>query len=206
LSSRPFEDKSRPVVLLAVLLLHGAIVIVLTREAQQNFGSIVDTAPLIIHFLSRTAPRHDTVASPVRRVEARLAAKAQPASPTAGANDHDEALSVTTPSVTTPTAPLIVDWATEAEIATRNSLAKAETERHYRNLAGLSAIQLEWTKKMHLIPMNRESPFEAKHDTRCVFIGPVFFCDMRIGKRKSRADLFKDMREYLDERLTDPLP
>jgi hypothetical protein len=201
LSSRPFEDKSRPVVLLAVLLLHGAIVIVLTREAQRNFASIADTAPLIIHFLSRTAPRHDTVAAPVRRVG--VAAKAPPASPIAA--DNDDALAGTTPSVTTPTVPL-VDWATEADIATQNSLAKAETEKHYRNLAGLSATQLEWAKKMHLIPMNRESAFEAKHDTRCVFIGPVFFCDMKIGKRKARADLFKDMREYLDERLTDPLP
>jgi hypothetical protein len=189
------------VVLLAVLLLHGAIVIVLTRQAQRNFGSIADTAPLIIRFLSRTAPRHDTVASPVRRVEAGpVAAKAPPASAIAGSNDHEDAL-----AVTSPTVPLI-DWATEAQIAAQNSLAKAETEKHYRNLAGLSATQLEWAKKMHLIPMNRESPFEAKHDTRCVFIGPVFFCDMKIGKRKARADLFKDMREYLDERLTDPLP
>jgi hypothetical protein len=27
-----------------------------------------------------------------------------------------------------------------------------------------------------------------------------------LGKRKVRGDLFKDMREYLDERETDPLP
>lgn len=199
--SRPFEDKSRPAVLLAVFLFHCAIVIVLTREAERHFRSMGDTEPLIIQFLSRTVPRH--VAPPVRRVEAgQVAVKAKPVSPIAGAGANDDAMSTTPP---TPSVPLI-DWATEAEIATRNSLAKAETEKHYRNLAGLSTAQLEWAKKMHLTPMKTDSPFEAKHDVHCVFIGPVFFCNMKVGIRKPRGDLFKDMREHLDERLTDPLP
>jgi hypothetical protein len=163
---------------------------------------MVKTEPLIIQFLSRTVPRHET-APPVRRVEAgQVAAKAKPVSPIASADHSDDAMSTTTP---TPSVPPI-DWTTEAEIASRNSLEKAETEKHYRNLAGLSAAQVEWAKKMHLIPMNTESPFAAKHEAHCVFIGPVFFCEMKIGIRKPRGDLFKNMREHLDERLTDPLP
>jgi hypothetical protein len=37
-------------------------------------------------------------------------------------------------------------------------------------------------------------------------VGFVLLCQMKVGKRKARTDLFKNMREYLDERLTDPLP
>jgi hypothetical protein len=203
LLSRAFEDKSRPAVLLAVLMFHCAIIIVLTREAVRHFGSIVDTEPLIIHFLSRTVRRHDTVASPIRRVEAgQIAAKTQPVPSIAGSDQNDDAMSTTAPTASVP----LIDWATEAEIASRNSLANAETEKHYRNLAGLSAAQLEWAKKMHLAPMNTDSPFGTKHDAHCVFIGPVFFCEMKIGMRRPSGKLFNNMREYLDERLTDPLP
>ena len=200
--SRPFDDKSRPVVLLAVLLLHGALVIVLTRQAERRFGTMVDTEPLIIQFLSRRIPRHENVASLGRGVDA-VAVKAKAAPPLAGANDSGVAMQST--AVPTASVPPI-DWATEAQIATQDSLAKAETEKSYRNLAGPSAAQMEWSKKMHLNPMNTDSPFEARHDAHCFFIGPVFFCQMKVGIRKPRGDLFKNMREHLDERLTDPLP
>ena len=189
--------------MLAVLMLHCAIVFLLMREAARNFGPMVQTEPLIIEFLSRTISRHETAASPVRRIEAgHVAANPKPAVPLANAVRRDDALSTTTSMPSVPP----VDWTAEAEIASRKILQAAETDKGYRNLAGLSAAQMEWAKKMHLVPMNTESPFAAKHEAHCVFIGPVFFCEMKIGIRKPRGDLFKNMREYLDERLTDPLP
>ncbi len=132
LSSRPFEDRSRPVVFLAVVLLHCAIVIVLTREAERNLGLIVETEPLSIHFLSRSLPPHQTVGSSGHRIEAgQAAAKAKPVPAMAGVSDADDAMPPAAPTTSVPS----IDWATEAQIASQNSLANAETEKRYRNLA-----------------------------------------------------------------------
>jgi hypothetical protein len=94
----------------------------------------------------------------------------------------------------------------EADLAIQNGMAKAETESQYRNLSGLSPSQLAWARRMQRAPMNADSVFEVKHDSHCAFIGTVFFCEMKVGRRKVRGDLFINMREYLDERLIDPLP
>jgi hypothetical protein len=94
----------------------------------------------------------------------------------------------------------------EADLAIQNGMAKAETETKYRNLSGLSPLQSAWARRMHPAPMNADSVFEVKHDSHCAFIGTVFFCEMKIGRRKVRGDLFRNMREFLDERLIDSLP
>jgi hypothetical protein len=37
-------------------------------------------------------------------------------------------------------------------------------------------------------------------------VNPLPFCRIRLGRKPARGDLFKNMRQYLDERETDPLP
>jgi len=34
----------------------------------------------------------------------------------------------------------------------------------------------------------------------------VPYCFIKVGHQEARGDLFKNMRQYLDQRLTDPLP
>jgi|SRR5580693_7423440 hypothetical protein len=196
---QPFQYKLRPIEFFVVVLLHCVIIILLMKSTQRHFETTVESEPLIINFLRRVIPTHETVTPPAQKISpARGVANSQnvqTGAPAADAATSDSA----------PAAP-IIDWTREANIAAQDALAKADIEKHYRNLAGLSPSQLEWVHRMRLVPMNVDSPFESKHNGHCAFIGPIFFCDMKIGKRKVRGDLFKNMREFLDERLTDPLP
>jgi hypothetical protein len=198
---QPFQYKLRPIEFFVVVLLHCVIIIFLMKSTQGHFATTVESEPLIVNFLRRVIPTHETVTPPARKISpARAVANSQ--SVQTGSPAADAAMSDSAP---TPAAPLI-DWTREANMAAQDALAKAEIEKHYRNLAGLSPSQLEWARRMRLAPVSVDSPFESKHDGHCAFIGPIFFCDMKIGKRKVRGDLFKNMREFLDERLTDPLP
>jgi len=40
----------------------------------------------------------------------------------------------------------------------------------------------------------------------CALVNGLPFCRIRLGRKPPRGDLFKNMRRYLDERETDPLP
>ena len=53
------------------------------------------------------------------------------------------------------------------------------------NLSGMSAAQLEWIRKNHMEPADSNP---------------------RLGRKPPRGDFFKNMRQYLDERETGPLP
>jgi hypothetical protein len=40
----------------------------------------------------------------------------------------------------------------------------------------------------------------------CALVNLVPYCFIKFGHKEERGDLFKNMRQYLDQRLTDPLP
>jgi hypothetical protein len=199
LTFHSLEDKSRYATFLAVVLFHGVLFVVLTRWTQLHFPSAIESDSLRIQFVPSPRPSH-------RTVEPQTNAIAAPAR-SRGKTDKDIA---TTDDATAPLNPMpaddFIDWTREADSAIQNGFAQSETEKHYRNLSGLSPSQLEWAAKMRPAPRGRDSPFELRNDTRCSFVGFVLLCQMKVGKRKARTDLFKNMREYLDERLTDPLP
>jgi hypothetical protein len=106
----------------------------------------------------------------------------------------------------------LVDWELEAETVARNTT----NAKLFRDLAGFTPEQLEWMKRnqMQPVPYN---PFwdDGRHvdepgvlwiSDDCAIVNLLPVCRIKLGKRKVRGDLFKDMRKYLDERETDPLP
>jgi hypothetical protein len=198
---RLFEDKLRPTVLLAVVLFHCLLAILLTRVNWLRLQPPVESEPFNVIFLPHTISSHANASSRTNAITAPAATEA-PQKTAKNAAATDDAIS--TPSQAPPPPP--IEWMHEAELAIQNGMAKAETERQYRNLSRLSPSQLAWARRMHPALMNADSVFEVKHDSHCAFIGTVFFCEMKIGRRKVRWDLFKNMREFLDERLIDPLP
>jgi hypothetical protein len=105
-----------------------------------------------------------------------------------------------------------IDWELEAQTVARNT-ANAKL---YRDLAGFTPEQLEWMKKNKMQPAPY-NPFwdDGRHvdepgvlwiSDDCAIVNLLPVCRIKLGKRKVRGDLFKDMRKYLEERETDPLP
>jgi hypothetical protein len=213
LSRSIFEESRRPTIFLIVVLFHGVIAILLTRETRLSLPSSTTPEELVLILLnqrgtsahadgvgSRSAPVHSKVIKPRPQSDEHRPSFAQDAIPTVP-----------------PSGPSI-DWRLEAELAAKDSISKAEREKTYRNLAGLSAEQLEWVRRNHMEPTT--SPIEWNHpryevdrstglpvlwiNDHCVMVTVMVFC--AIGHIEANGDLFKHMREYLDERLTDPLP
>ncbi|MGO9946702.1 MAG: hypothetical protein ACLPWG_07645 [Steroidobacteraceae bacterium] len=100
-----------------------------------------------------------------------------------------------------------IDWQHEAELATENFLANAEKEKNYRDLAGLSAAQLDWIKQNRMKPAPPGIPwqhprFEFDRQTgipvfwindRCVWVMLMIFC--RIGTPQADGGLFNHLRD-----------
>jgi hypothetical protein len=110
-----------------------------------------------------------------------------------------------------------IDWKQEAESAVRGSMDTAEREKLYRNLAGLSAAQVDWIQKNHMEPVDSNPPWAETAprnnadgvvwiSDNCALVNLLPVCRIQIGHKAPRGDLFKNMRPYLDERETDPLP
>jgi hypothetical protein len=110
-----------------------------------------------------------------------------------------------------------IDWAHEAELAVHDSMARTEREKLYRNLAGLSAAQLHWIQKNHMEPVDTNPPWSETRprnkadgilwiSDHCALVNLVPYCFIKFGHKEARGDLFQNMRQYLGQRLTDPLP
>ena len=197
---------------MVVVLFHGVIAILLTREPRLTLPLRIVSEPLILTFLNKTPPNHATTAAP-----SRSAAKPRKANERESASGE----AVPTPNETAPSAPQQpppIDWAHEADLAVENSLAKAEREKNYRDLAGLSPKQLDWVRRNHMAPMTAHIQWNHPRyefdpsiglpilwiNDHCVMVTVMVFC--AIGHIEANGEIFKNMREYLDERLTDPLP
>ena len=211
LLSRYVHDDSRPITFMVVVLFHGVIGILLTREPRLTLPLRIVSEPLILTFFRERPPHHVNAAVP-----SRSAAKS-------GKADKRESVSddaIPNPNETSPSAPQPppIDWGHEADLAVENSLANAEREKHYRDLAGLSPTQLDWVRRNHMEPTTshiqwNHPRYEFDQSTglpilwindHCVMVTVMVFCT--IGHIEANGEMFKHMREYLDERLTDPLP
>jgi hypothetical protein len=211
LFSRYVYDDSRPIAFMAVVLFHGVIAILLTRESRLIFPVRGMSEPLILTFLHERPPSYANAAGP-----SRLPTK--PGTAIKRESAPDDAIS--TPNGASPPAPQPppIDWAHEADLAVESTLAKAEREKSYRDLAGLSPTQLDWVRRNHMQPMTshiqwNHPRYEFDQSTglpilwindHCVMVTVMVFC--AIGHIEANGEMFKDMRDYLDERLTDPLP
>jgi hypothetical protein len=213
LSRSILEEPRRPVIFLVVVLVHGVIATLLGKDSRLILPSRKPPEALVLILLNeRSALAHANEvtarSAPVRNKVVR---------PKPGSDDGS-------PSVTRDAVPAVpsvsppIDWNREAELAVKDSIDKAELEKNYRNLAGLSADQLEWVRRNRMQPTTAHIEwshprYELDRSTglpvlwindHCVMVTVMVFC--AFGRIGGNGALFNHMREHLDERLTDPLP
>jgi hypothetical protein len=215
---REERENRRITAFFAVMMLHASVAVILMRSSSILLSARRAAEPFVITFLPAAEPRAPVESSATR---ARL--------------NRDEFVPAKRPSLTheapsTEVAPDLaaspqnaitllppIDWTHEAELAIRSSMDNAERERRYRNLAGLSAAQLDWIQKNRMEPVDTNPPWAETAPRNnsdgvvwinddCALVNLLPVCRIKIGHRKPRGDLFRNMRPYLDERETDPLP
>lgn len=203
--------------MMAVLLIHAIVGAVLIRASRAPLLFDLSAQPIVIELLpelSRIQPKKSssgTVHLPVAGDGGRM----KPAQPDLAAEMAPKSDDIPSEPVKDARVPS-VDWDHEVAIAAQNSVNASESEKLYRNLAGFSAAQLAWMKRnrMEPVPYNpfwgdgrhEDSPGVLWINDDCAIVSLLPVCRIKLGRRKARGDLFKDMRKYLDERVTDPLP
>lgn len=200
----------RLAVFLCVLLFHGTLSALLIRASRIRLALDQVTPSFAIELLpelSRVqarANRPETVNSRSASNPANKPRSAVAAEPRIRVDNEPAPSS----AITLP----LVDWELEAETVAGNTT----NAKLYRDLAGFTPEQLQWMKRnqMQPVPYN---PFwgDGRHvnepgvlwiSDNCAIVNLLPVCRIKLGKRKIRGDLFKDMRKHLDERETDPLP
>ena len=181
---------ARPLILVAVLMLHAAIVLLLIRPARLSTSSGTSDEPLIL-MLPIATPR------PAPASKAR-SAKPKPASAPA----PDDA--ITLPPALPPQPS--VDWQHEAELAAQNAVADAEREGKFRDLSSLTPPQLDWIRRNHMEPAPPGIHWKRPRvevtpgglpiiwiNERCALVIVMVFCG--IGHIEPDGGLFNHMRD-----------
>jgi hypothetical protein len=205
----------RVLALFAVLMLHAVVGTLLVRSSIQSIGPRSDSGEFTITFL-RDEPREPVELGAAAKPDAndRVPAKSlgiAPDIPKVDVGPQSPADAQT--AVLLPP----IDWTREAELAVRGSLDAAAREKSYRNLAGLSAAQLDWIRRNHMEPVDTNPPWAESAPRShadgvvwisddCALVNLLPVCRIKVGRKEARGDLFKNMRQHLDERETDPLP
>jgi hypothetical protein len=80
----------------------------------------------------------------------------------------------------------------------------------------MTAKQREWERRTQIQPpppnafwqdrSRPESPGVFWITDDCAIVNLLPVCTFKLGKRKMRGDLFRDMKKYLDEIDSNPLP
>jgi hypothetical protein len=205
LLARTGRDRSRPLVFLVVLLAHGVVAILLIRERSRQPAPAEPPSPLILMYLNTPSPTQER-----RSAESKPAVSAVQGRKTRDSNQGGKApdAAAAIQNIPMPPAPKI-DWAHEASLAVASSVAKAEIEKTYRNLAGLSQAQLEWLMRNRFEPMPPEFQWDHAHTHRiesedgmpivwindhCVLV--MFIIPLcNFGHDEPKGDLFKHMRD-----------
>jgi hypothetical protein len=196
------KRNSRPLIFLAVLMLHGTAVLVLVRATQQYHSpSRQGAEPLTFLLLHKTEPT--TIAAATADAPNAKSSKRKPSQP------PPEATNAITAPAETAAAPKI-DWQHESELAAQNGVANADKERNYRNLGGLSAAQLKWVRDNHMVQMapgivwahprveidkNTLLPIVHIND-HCVLVLVFVFCG--IGHIQPNSHLFEHLHDTPD--------
>jgi hypothetical protein len=200
----------RAAVFLCVLLIHAGFGALLSRTSRLRLLVGPVTQPFAIEVLpelSQVQPQRNRAENVFSKPASGPDHK-RPTVPEASKaiinDEHEPSGAITTPPP--------IDWDLEAETVARNSVDK----RLYRDLAGLTQAQMEWMKRNQMAPVpynplwddgrRLDEPGVLWINDDCAIVHLLPVCRIKLGKRKVRDDLFKDMRRYLDERETDPLP
>jgi len=214
---REERENWRVTTLFAVLMLHAIVGTILIRSSTLLSAVGVAPEPFLITFLRHTEQREPAEPVPAIKPIANeiVPAKIPSITPEMPRAESPPGSVPETQNQITLLPP--IDWTHEAELAIRNSLDTAEREKLYRNLAGLSAAQLDWIQKNHMQPVDTNPPWAEtaprNHadgvlwiSDNCAIVNLLPFCRIKVGHKEARGDLFKNMRQYLDGRVTDPLP
>jgi hypothetical protein len=190
---------ARPLVFLAVLMLHAAIVLLLIRPARLLTHSGTSDEPLILMFLRSRIPPATEVATP-RPAPASKARSAKHEGAPEAAPDN----AITLPPEASPRPS--VDWQHEAELAAQNAVADAESQGNFRDLSSLTPLQLDWIKQNHMEPAPPGIPWKRPRvevtpgglpiiwiNERCVLVIVMVFCG--IGHIEADGGLFNHMRD-----------
>ncbi len=188
---------ARPLVFVAVLMLHAAIVLLLIRPARLLTHSGTSDAPLILMLL-RSRPLPATGAATPRPAPKTRSVKREPAAVPAPDN------AITLPPEAPPRPS--VDWQREAELAAQNAIADAERQGNFRDLSSLTPLQLDWIKRNHMEPAPPGIPWKRPRvevtpgglpiiwiNERCVLVIVMVFCG--IGHIEADGGLFNHMRD-----------
>ncbi len=195
--------EGRPLIFLAVLFFHIAIVLLAMRATlQQVFPSTPVSEPLLLLLLpnrAHTIPDVATAPNPAGQLQMSTSSKAQPSKP-----PPDGAITLSPEEL-----PPKTDWEREAELAAKNATTNADNQSAYRNLSALSPEQLSWVRQNHLEPAEPGIPWKYRRvevteggfpiihiNDHCVaipFLMMMVFC--KIGHIEPKGDLFEHMRD-----------
>ena len=195
----------RPLIFLAVLMIHIVIVLLVIRAVR--IPVLLPTS--MNKSLMLLLLRHNV--DPTTSVSARRHPAGQPRSATLEPSPSKPRTA--SPDATSIAAePPKIDWETEAELAAQSAVANAGRESHYRNLSALSPEQLSWVRQNHLEQANPGIPWKYRRvevtaggfpiihiNDNCVAIPLLMmmvFC--KIGHVESKGDLFEHMRDPHD--------
>lgn len=139
------KRNSKQLIFLAVVVLHGGVVLLLLRATHQFQAPVrVSEEPLAFLLYHSREPPPVTVATGTP-----LNSKAPRRKPPTPAPEPAVSEAVTPPSAAAPQ----IDWQQEAQLTALNGAANADKERNYRNLGGLSDAQLKWVRDNHMVQM-----------------------------------------------------
>lgn len=214
---RQEHENRRLRVFFVVLLLHVSAGVMLTRSSRLLIAARLAPEPLFINFLRRSEqPRPAAAASaPTKRNADQIPREKRAAVQSESSKSAPQSAASLDTQHAILAAP--IDWTQEAQWAVRSQMQAAEREKLFRNLSGMSAAQLEWIRKNHMEPADTNPPWAENRprnnadgvlwlSENCALVNGLPFCRIRLGRKPPRGDLFKNMRQYLDERETDPLP
>ena len=204
MSTRDTRDR-RPLIFLAVLMIHAAFILLVIRTARLPiFLSTPMNAPLVLLSLPHDARVAADAARPGRLAAQRRSAtsKLRASSPSASKAATSNAITVA------PDLPKI-DWEEEAERAAENAVANSDEENGFRDLSALSPQQLDWIRRNHMEPVQpgiawtyrrveiTKGGFPIIHiNDHCVavpFLLVMVFC--QIGHIEPNGRLFEHMRD-----------
>jgi hypothetical protein len=142
------KQNSKQLIFLAVVVLHGAVVLLLLRATQQLQTPVrADVEPLVFLLLRSREPPPVTTAAAETPSNSKAAKRRPPQLPAAPLQAAPQI--VPPPSEAAPS----IDWQREIELAAQSGVAIADKERNYRNLAGISEAQLKWVRDNHMVQM-----------------------------------------------------